>query len=112
MKVYLGLSVVLILVGCSSTPVASSDAQAGLEAKYGARVGKAVKADFVQDFGTPQWCKPESLTGTETCRFYKKLETKWIGEKPDRKPFDTYDEVVAEFDASGTLRAFKAKSQR
>lgn len=99
------------LAGCSSTgSVESSTAKKQLQEKYEKKVGTASKQDLIQDLGPASWCKQDE--GTETCRFYKKLDTKWAGDKKDRVHRETYDEVIAEFDAKGVLRSFEASAQR
>ena len=71
------------------------------------------KTDLIETFGSPEWCKMEE-SGSETCRFYRKKGTRWIGDKKqkDKKPIETGDQVIAEFDKEGILRSFKASAQR
>ncbi len=74
-------------------------------------MGTATKGQFIQEFGDAQWCSPKD-NGEETCRFYKKTATKWIGEPKDREHYEAYDEVIADFDSKGVLKAIKTKAQR
>jgi len=102
-----------LVVGCASggKVTESSDARKDLEQRYEKRVGAATKQDFVTEFGPANWCRQQP-TGEETCRFYKKLATKWMGDKKDRVHREAFDEIVAEFDGEGTLKSFKANAQR
>src|SRR3954468_15679236 len=100
----------LMLVACAhKTEPAESTAEAkrNLEEHWKGRLGSANKEEFVSEFGNPAWCKVSSGQ-EETCRFYKKIKTKWIGEAPDKKSIELFDEVVADFGTDGTLRQFKA----
>ena len=97
--------------GCASKET-TADAKKKLDVAYEQRVGSATKEDMIEDFGNPEWCRPDENTGDETCRFYRKKGTKWMGDKKDRKHIDQYDDVVAQFDTKGVLRSFKAKAQR
>ncbi len=108
------LGLVVVLGGCASKQgVPSSEALSSLDEKYTSRVGKATKADFVEEFGQANWCRPAaSGSGEESCRFYKRIGTKWMGEKDNRSHRETFDEVFTEFDASGVLKSFKANAQR
>lgn len=99
------------LVGCAGNKVNSAEATKQLEAKWSPAVGKATKQEFVENYGDAEWCKPEE-SGEETCRFYLKKGTKWLGDKKDRKHFEQGDDVVATFDGAGVLKSFKAKAQR
>ena len=110
MRVLFGLVAIVSLIGCASKET-SAEAQARIEKKYEERVGTARKAELIEDFGTPEWCRAND-SGVETCRFFKKKGTKWMGEKRDRTHYTTYDEIVAEFDEKNVLRAFKASAQR
>ena len=102
---------VIAVMGCASKgTVESSTARQQLEDRLNARIGKANKQDLVQEFGPANWCREED--GLEKCRFYKKLDTKWQGEKKDRVHRETYDEVIADFDSKGVLKAFQASAQR
>lgn len=112
-KALFALALAAVVAGCASKQTASStDVKKELETKWEKRVGSATKSDFVEDFGDPEWCRPSEDTGTETCRFYKKKGTKWMGEKTDRKHYEAFDEIVADFDSKGVLRSFKANAQR
>lgn len=104
--------VFLALGACSSSKVKSSaDALKDIHKKYQEQIGKATKSDLVEEFGQADWCE-QKPSGPETCRFYKALGTMWKGDKENRTRYEAFDEVVAEFDAQGTLRDYKAKSQR
>lgn len=111
MKYSLFLLGCLALVSCSHQETTTAEAQKKLETSYEDRIGKATKNELVQDFGTPQWCRPED-TGDEMCRFYRKTGTKWGGDSTDRTHYETFDQVVAEFDKAGVLKSFTATSQR
>lgn len=103
---------VLALVSCASQKtMESGEAKQALENKFAPRVGAASKQDFVQEFGPASWCRSQP-TGDETCRFYKKMETKWMGDPKNRVARETYDEVIAEFDENGVLKTIKTGAQR
>ena len=109
--IFIVLSV--IYTGCSSAPETSKQAQEKLEENFSEKIGSATKTDLIEYFGNAQWCKLED-SGRETCRFYRKKGVKWIGEKDqkDKKALETGDQIIAEFDREGILRAFKASAQR
>jgi len=112
-KLSLVITALLLVTACSHKPVltTSSDAQKDLQAKYTNQIGTATKEDFIQEFGPANWCRDES--GEQTCRFYKKIKTEWMGQPPtDRVHRETFDEVVATFDTNGNLKTFKATAQR
>lgn len=111
MKKFFFLAAALAFVACSHQETTTGEARAKLDETYENRIGKATKADLVQDFGTPEWCRPQD-TGEEICRFYRKEGTKWMGPTTDRTHYDVYDQIVATFDPGGVLRTFKATSQR
>ena len=112
MKRFLAFSLLTLLAACSSEKVTDSgSARRDIEERYNNRVGVATKQDFVQEFGPANWCRQQP-TGDESCRFYKKITTKWMGEKTDRVHRETFDEVIAEFDSNGVLKSFKANAQR
>lgn len=106
-------SLALLLTGCASAPETSKKAQEKLEQNFTDKIGSATKTDLVEYFGNAEWCKVEE-SGGETCRFYRKKGTKWIGEKDikDKKALETGDQIIAEFDRDGILRGFKASAQR
>ena len=99
------------LGGCAGKET-TTDAREKLESTWAPQIGKATKAEFVEKYGDAEWCKPHEESGEETCRFYLKKGTKWLGDKKDRKHFESGDDVVADFDNTGVLKAFKAKAQR
>ncbi len=103
----------LLMSSCSSTPETSQQAKEKLEQNYSKKIGSSTKTDLIETFGNPEWCKMEE-SGSETCRFYRKKGTRWIGDKKqiDKKPIETGDQVIAEFDKEGILRSFKASAQR
>jgi hypothetical protein len=101
----------ILFSGCASKPTISSDAQKRLQDKWASHIGTAKKADFVEDFGTAEWCRT-ATSGEETCRFYKELKTKYLGDGDQKKAYKEYDEVVADFGTDGTLKSFKATAQR
>jgi len=112
MKNLISIFFIFVIVSCASKQTSSSDARQELDDKWMKRVGSATKSDFVEHFGNAEWCRSQA-TGEETCRFYKKVATKWIGEsKRDKKNYDSFDEVIADFDTNGTLKSFKANAQR
>lgn len=111
MRIVLYASVLLALGACASGEKMSSEIQAELAEKWQDRVGRATKSDMVQDLGQPEWCRSRTVGG-ETCRFRRNLGTKWTGPETDRKHHAMYDEVIAEFDASGILRKADVKTQR
>lgn len=102
----------LVAVSCATKKdVDTSDARKELEDRYMRRVGTATKSDFIQEFGAPNWCRPQN-TGEETCRFYKKLGTKWMGDASNRSHYDQFDEMEVDLDTDGKLKGFKANAQR
>lgn len=112
MKNLILLVILSVIASCASKQTSSSDARQQLEDKWTKRVGSATKSDFVEHFGNAEWCRAEP-TGEESCRFYKKVATKWVGEaKRDKKSYESFDEVIANFDTNGTLKTFKASAQR
>lgn len=112
MKKIIAVLVFLSFAACAGKKVVTaSSAKKDLEDRYNPKIGSATKADFVEYFGTAEWCRPQD-NGEEACRFYKKIETKWTGDPTDRKHYDTYDQVMANFDSNGTLKSFKADAVR
>jgi hypothetical protein len=116
MKRTLAIALLLVLAGCSHKQtgdgLTSSEAREKLEKKYKKLVGEATKTDFTEEFGSANWCRVKEPSG-ETCRFYKKMGTRWIGEEGrDKKNLEMFDEVVAEFDGKGTLRSYEVNAQR
>lgn len=100
------------VAGCATKKdIDTSDARKELEDRYTRKVGVAKKSDFTQEFGTANWCRPDT-SGEETCRYYKKLGTKWMGDPNNRTHYDQFDEIEAEFGTDGTLKTFKANAQR
>lgn len=102
-----------LIIGCSSSTVktTSYDAKEMLEKKYADKIGVFGVQEFTEEFGPPEWCN-DLDTGNKVCRFYRKYETKWTGPKTDRKHYDVFDEVVAEFGYDGKLRSYKVQVQR
>lgn len=114
LSLFVSLGLALALSGCASKKAAdmsSGDARQALDRKFADRVGKATKNDLVEELGSPNWCRPQP-SGDESCRFYKKIGTKWTGEIKDKSHHEQYDEVFADFDSNGVLKSFKANSQR
>ena len=106
------LSLVFLLsLNCASKKINTSDAKQELEDKYSKQIGTATKSDFMEQFGNAEWCRPQP-SGDETCRFYLKRGTRWLGEKRDRKSYEQFDEIVADFDSAGKLKSFTANAQR
>lgn len=102
----------VFFLGCASKKTATSaEAKAELETKYSAKVGTATKMELIEEFGNAEWCKFEDHGG-ETCRFYVKKGTRWVGDKRDRKSVDQFDEVIAEFDKGGVLKTYKTRAGR
>jgi hypothetical protein len=109
--VWLGLGAAAAMSACASKPSSSGEATSKLEDKWKSKIGVARKTDFIEDYGTAEWCRNET-SGEETCRFYKKGKTRYLGDGRDKKAVENYDEVVADFAVDGTLKSFKANSQR
>lgn len=110
----LALVVVTLFVGCAANETKSSEAREKLEKAFEPQIGKATKSDFIEQFGPAQWCRQQE-TGTETCRFARKVGTKWVGDKADktdRKRVEQFDNVLTEFDGNGRLRNFEVDTQR
>lgn len=108
------LSTVLTLVfvsACAPKPTKSGDEIQKIEDKWKARIGYSTKSDFVEEYGNPEWCRM-SDGQEETCRFYKKLKKRYIGDGRDAKEVQAYDQVIAEFGVDGKLKSFKADAQR
>lgn len=108
---WLVVMICMVVAGCASKEETSADATKKLDANFSPKVGEATKNDLVEHFGNPEWCRPED-NGEETCRFHRKMATKWIGEKREKKSYDTFDELMALFDVSGKLKDLKVKAQR
>lgn len=112
MKYILYSLVAVAVAACASKTISQTpDARKDLEERYAQKVGVATKHDLTQEFGAPAWCR-NNPSGEETCRFYKKIGTKWMGDKKDRTNYEQFDEVVAEFDSNGVMRSFKSNAQR
>ncbi len=113
MRILILVLPLFVMVSCSSAPKAekTSNAVKDLDARYAEKVGKANKTELVEEFGTADWCEPKA-GGGETCRFYKAMGLQWRGDKENRTKYQTFDEVVAEFDSQGVMREYKARSQR
>jgi len=111
-KLVFGFLAVGLVAGCSHSKMTSGEAQEQLQEKWSAKVGSATKSDLMEQFGNAEWCRADAI-GEETCRFYKKKGTVWLGDdKRDKKSYESYDEVVAVFDAKGILKSYKANAQR
>lgn len=112
LKVGLAIGLVFALGACASKKtMTSAEALKDLNDRYSEKVGKANKTELVEEFGTADWCERKP-SGVETCRFYKSVGVQFRGDKEKKTRYETFDEVVAEFDAEGTLRDYKARSQR
>ena len=112
MKALFAIILALGAISCASkSGVDTTDARKELEERYTKRIGSATKSDLVQEFGSPNWCRPQT-TGEESCRFYKKLGTKWMGDPNNRTHYDQFDELVVDFGTDGTMKGFKADAQR
>jgi len=108
------ITIALLLTSCAGKKETTTEAAEKLKSKWDPKVGSATKNEFIEEYGNPEWCK-QSDTGAETCRFYRKKGTKWIGDKQtkrDKKPVEQYDQVIADFDENGVLKKFTSKSQR
>jgi hypothetical protein len=113
MKKALTIALMLGLAACASTKKTKSTADAlkDLNARWQDKIGVAAKSELVEEFGQADWCE-QKPGGAETCRFYHSLGIVWKGDKENRTKYDTFDEIVAEFDPQGVLRDYKARSQR
>lgn len=114
MKKTLLIALTLILASCAGKKETTVEAGEKLKNKWEPKVGSATKNEFVEEYGNPEWCKQEA-SGDETCRFYRKKGTKWIGDKEtkrDKKPVEQYDQVIADFTADGVLKKFTSTAQR
>lgn len=109
--VIFGIVLGLAAACASKKTLSTADALKDLNSRYEGRIGKARKAELVEEFGQADWCE-QKPGGTETCRFYRQMGTIWKGDKENRTRYDSYDEVVAEFDPQGIMRDYKARSQR
>lgn len=106
------LIVVLLLLTDCATPPNSARAREELENTYSPKVGSARKADLMEKFGSPQWCRPQD-GGGEECRFYIKKGTKWVGDSGrDKKSYEAFDALNVQFDAKGVLSGINADAQR
>lgn len=112
-KVFFGVAFLVAgLSGCASKKsMNTADALKELNARYSEKVGKAAKTELVEEFGSAAWCE-QKPGDTETCRFYRSLGTQWRGDKEARTKYEAFDEIIADFDAEGILRDYKARSQR
>lgn len=104
-----------ILAACASNPTPrgenTAEATAELERRYAEKVGRAQKSELVEEFGPARWCEAKAGQA-EQCRFYRNMGTRWRGDKEDRTHYEAFDEVIADFDGNGNLRAYKVKAQR
>jgi hypothetical protein len=110
----LTISVLFLTLSCATKKPTTAEAQKNLDEKWTPQVGTATKNELIAEFGNPEWCKMQD-EGTETCRFYKKKGTKWIGDKEtkrDKKPVEQFDQLIADFDSNGVLRNLKSSAQR
>ena len=100
-------------LSCTNKEVTTAEAEKKLSDKYTPKVGVATKNEIMEEFGNPEWCKPDA-SGSETCRFYRKKGTKWIGEKEqkDKKALERFEQIIADFDTNGILRGFKSSAQQ
>lgn len=106
--------IILVLVGMSGCAhkETSSEARSQLDSRWESQLGSATKSELIEDFGTPEWCRKDD-SGEESCRFFRPKGTKWIGaHKMDRSYYSAFDEILADFDSVGKLKAFKANAQR
>lgn len=111
-RTFILIGLVFILSNCATKrTTVTGEAHEDLTQKYKGQVGVATKTDFVEEFGSADWCQPKG-GGAETCRFVKKMGVKWTGDKLNRKQHELYDEVITDFDSQGILKTFEAKSQR
>lgn len=112
-QLFLSLFGLVALIGCTNPGKTTSDAQKSLIDTYTPKIGTATKNELMEHFGNPEWCKLED-NGTETCRFYRKSGTKWIGEKTqkDKKSLEQFEQLIADFDGNGILKGFKASAQK
>ena len=101
----------ITLTSCSSKETTTEEAREELLDKWTPKVGTATKSQFVEQFGTAEWCRKRD-SGAETCRFYNKRGVKWMGDAKDRKSYVQYDQIIADFDGNGVLRSFEGDSQR
>jgi 3-methyladenine DNA glycosylase Tag len=112
MKKLILTGLIVLVAACASKQTGeSTDAKSNLEDKFSKRIGHATKQDFIQEFGPANWCRQEP-SGEEKCRFYKKITTKWMGEKKDRVSREAFDEAFADFDLEGVLKSVKVNAQR
>lgn len=112
-KIALSLVLCLAVVSCATKKeVTTAEAKKQLEETFTPKIGTATKQDLISEFGNPEWCKLEDA-GNETCRFYRKKGTKWIGDEGrDKKNISKYDEIMVDLDSNGILKAFKARALR
>ena len=108
----LTLAIVVLATGCGHKKVNSEEANKKLDEKFTPRLGLAKKAELVEYFGKPEWCRSAEGTGGESCRFFKKTGTAWTGEKRDKKAHTQYEEVTCDFDAGGILRKLETNAQK
>ena len=111
MKLLLVSAAVFLLAGCVHKET-SADARKALDSKWEEQLGQATKSELIEAFGSPEWCRKDD-SGEESCRFFRRKGTVWIGEKKtEKKYYSTFDEILADFDGTGKLKSFKASSQR
>jgi hypothetical protein len=104
-------AIILGAISCAHKET-SSDAKKKLDTQWEKQIGVATKAQLIEDFGRPEWCR-KNETGEETCRFYRKKGTRWVGEeKLDKKNYESFDEVLADFGYDGKLKNLKTSAQR
>lgn len=103
--------VMVVIAGCAHKET-SSQIRARLDSRWESQLGSATKSELIEDFGIPDWCRKEE-SGEESCRFFKRKGTQWVGEKKtEKRYYSTYDEILADFDNQGKLKNFKTNAQR
>jgi len=111
MRIALFTLVSFLSAACAVFTFSSQSAREKIVKAYQPKIGKATKADFEYDFGTPEWCK-KNHTGTERCRYYRSFNRVEEGKGFDYRSYIPFDEVLATFDSNGTLEEFNVISVR
>lgn len=107
----IGVLAILFMFGCAHRE-SSKEARAKLDAQWESQIGAATKSELIEGFGTPEWCRKDD-SGEESCRFYRRKGTQWVGAKKlDKTYYSAYDEILVDFDGQGKLKNFKANAQR
>lgn len=102
----------VVLTGCRQAQVKTrlKEYSAALDPK----LGEASKADVIRELGMPERC--ETANGHEFCSFRVSYghvgQAAAYGSTMSASSYERYDQVVAEFDETGTFLSWRAHVER